>query len=133
MHDGTTHFEGCWETGRDHYECALLKIEELQQRYEGLDFLWLCAFRYCLGRMSYVVGEFCDLLPNYWNLISHSVRNTILYELEQAIKEDEKDRSINNDVIIKKLPLGMEYDRISWLKLFTKLKNLEARSYNEAT
>ena len=25
----TTHYEGCWDSGPKHYECALLKIKQL--------------------------------------------------------------------------------------------------------
>lgn len=30
MDDGTTHYNGCWESGVRHYNCALIHINELE-------------------------------------------------------------------------------------------------------
>ena len=32
----TTHYEGCWDSGPKHYECALLEVKKLQREWVGL-------------------------------------------------------------------------------------------------
>ena len=49
------------------------------------DTLWLGAFRYYLGRQTYAVSEFCELLERKWEMLPASTRNLILREIKQAI------------------------------------------------
>ena len=32
----TTHYEGCYDSGPKHYECALLEVKKLQREWVGL-------------------------------------------------------------------------------------------------
>lgn len=32
----TTHYEGCYDGGPKHYECALLEVKKLQREWVGL-------------------------------------------------------------------------------------------------
>ena len=32
----TTHYEGCWDSGPRHYECALLEVKRLRREWVGL-------------------------------------------------------------------------------------------------
>ena len=32
----TTHYEGCWDGGPRHYECALLEVKRLRREWVGL-------------------------------------------------------------------------------------------------
>ena len=32
----TTHYEGCWDSGPRHYECALLEVKKLRRELVGL-------------------------------------------------------------------------------------------------
>jgi hypothetical protein len=32
----TTHYEGCWDSGAKHYECALLEVKRSRREWVGL-------------------------------------------------------------------------------------------------
>jgi len=66
------------------------------------DILLFCAFRYALGRKTYVVGTIVDILKNNWNSISPSQRK--LY------KEEIRDAITNNRA-------GMDMDVDEWNKI----------------
>ena len=36
MTAGTTHYDGCWDSGPKHYECALLEVKKLRREWVGL-------------------------------------------------------------------------------------------------
>ena len=37
MNDGTTHWHGCWDSGRSHYWCAVVEIEQLKAEMAKFD------------------------------------------------------------------------------------------------
>jgi hypothetical protein len=59
----------------------------------------ICAFRYCLGRATYVVGECCDYLACVWHRLSPHTQHLILNEITEALQRDRA---------------GMEQDRQAW-------------------
>ena len=68
------------------------------------------AFRYCLGRMSYAVGEFCEYATAY-------IRQHDLELMEKEITDaDEKDKE---DATTTRFcsRLGWDCDRADWLRL----------------
>lgn len=74
--------------------------------------LWVGAFRYYLGRMTYAVGEFCWLLINQWPELPEMVRILIQRDLEEAFERDDKLRQ-NGPYT----PLGADCDRAEWEKV----------------
>ncbi len=74
-------------------------------------FMVIGAFRYALGRMTYVVEECCDWLCYNWSGLAEGVQNIIKKELEAAFDSDDW-YSINHVTGIR--PLGMHYDRSQW-------------------
>lgn len=64
--------------------------------------LWIGAFRYYLGRTSYAVDNFCQLLVKEWNNLDETIQYCIEKELEYAF--------VNN-------LLGMQCDITSWQKV----------------
>lgn len=70
-------------------------------------FAVVAAFRYCLGRKTYVVQECADWLVDIWNDLDVGVQSLIQKELEQAFWHD--DYGPNGPP-----HLGMEYDRKEW-------------------
>lgn len=74
--------------------------------------LWLGSFRYYLGRQSYAVSDFCDLLVSQWNSIPDRCKVLIRKELNDAfIKDDEMRADPGRSSYY---PLGMDMDRRQW-------------------
>jgi hypothetical protein len=75
--------------------------------------LWLGAFRYYCGRMTYAVGDFCDMLIAEWPNLPERVRNLIAEELEAKFRIDDQMRATGSSYC----PLGQQCDRKSWEKV----------------
>ena len=68
------------------------------------------SFRYCLGRMSYAVGDWCQWCRGNWQDIPENEKAIIKRELEDAFEMDDRARA--EDWSYK--PLGMDMDRREW-------------------
>jgi hypothetical protein len=82
--------------------------------------LWIGAFRYYLGRMSYAVGNFCDLLMAHWPALNGRVKALIQRELDEAFKQDDEMRYDGKEY----LPLGHDCDRAQWERVRYMLAQL---------
>ncbi len=49
--------------------------------------MMIAAFRYCLGRKTYIVSACVDWLLQYWNEIDDQTKKLILEEIEEAIEK----------------------------------------------
>jgi hypothetical protein len=75
-----------------------------------------CAFRYCLGRMTYVVSDCCDWLRERWPACGSEFRSLVKKEIDEAIvREDEHIASLGRHIGCT--ALGMEMDSKSWREL----------------
>ena len=78
------------------------------------------AFRYCLGRMTYIVNECADWIISNWENFHPGTRVLIKRELEEAfIKDDDmrlEQSSITDGAFARAfyLPLGQDCDRRQW-------------------
>lgn len=72
--------------------------------------LWLGSFRYYLGRCTYAVSDFCQLLIQEWGNINPHCQRLIQKELENAFVRDDMDRLDKEEF----LPLGDDCDRKNW-------------------
>lgn len=79
--------------------------------------LWLGAFRYYLGRQTYAVSDFCELLAQEWSNLDSHTQTLILKELREAIKDDDEDRLKDKGFH----RLGDDCDRVEWLMLLQKV------------
>ena len=70
----------------------------------------IAATRYCLGRMTYIVGDCADWLIKIWPVLSESTRNIIKRDIEEAFKLDDEDREAGR----KWKRLGHDCDRQQW-------------------
>ena len=61
-------------------EQLILDFDDVNQ-----DILMVCAFRYALGRRTYVVGSICDILKANWNRMSPIRREFYKNEIREAI------------------------------------------------
>lgn len=65
----------------------------------------MCAFRYCLGRMTYTVSHCVQYLIDNWELLEQNDKNLITKEIREAIRTKSA---------------GMETDVIEWSRLLQK-------------
>ena len=72
------------------------------------------AFRYALGRMSYVVGDTVDWLIENWGDVPDQAKRVIRNELQSEIQRDNENRADG----AKFFALGMDCDRAEWVKLY---------------
>ncbi len=71
--------------------------------------LWLGAFRYYCGRMTYAVSDFCSLLIKEWPNLPDNAKMFIQKELESMFERDDKYRPADQYA-----PLGGDSDRKEW-------------------
>lgn len=77
------------------------------------DLMVLAAFRYCVGRRSYIVHDCINWLIAYWPEFEDFIKNIIRNELEELFDEDDKFRSSNSGHPV----LGDNCDRVAWERL----------------
>ena len=70
----------------------------------------IAAFRYCLGRMTYIVGDCASWLIKTWPFLSVQTQNIIKRDLEEAFTRDDEDREAGRDF----KALGHDCDRAEW-------------------
>ena len=73
----------------------------------------IAAFRYCLGRMTYIVSDCCDWLIEQWPYFSEDTKSIIRRELDRAFGEDDAIRA-NPQSQYAYQPLGHDCDRAQW-------------------
>lgn len=76
------------------------------------DLMAVAAFRYCLGRRTYIVGDCAEWLIEQWPNISDNAKAIIKRDLEYAFLSDDETRATGVDTFFK--PLGMDCDREQW-------------------
>ncbi|AOG23427.1 hypothetical protein [Acidovorax sp. RAC01] len=77
------------------------------------DLMALCAFRYCLGRMTYISGVCADWLVAKWADIPPHAQALIRKELDETFRRDDEDRATNEPF----KALGWDCDRDAWEKV----------------
>lgn len=76
--------------------------------------LWVGACRYYLGRRTYAVGNFCELLRRCWPDIDSDARAIIKRDVDMEFGDDERRRQQGD---VQHLPLGDNCDREEWIKV----------------
>lgn len=72
----------------------------------------ICAVRYALGRMSYIVGVVCDYVAVKQPELSKECINIIIRDIEEELKRYHDAGQT----------LGMECDERTWVRLLERLK-----------
>lgn len=72
--------------------------------------LWVGATRYHLGRMTYAVHDFCDLLIRQWGNLPERAQWIIKRDVGEAFDRDDEAREEGRDY----KPLGHDCDRAAW-------------------
>lgn len=111
-----------WRRGSDSIDASSarelgLNIDfacEVLDAMSGHDHLMvIAAFRYCLGRMTYIVGDCADWLIKTWPLLSDQTKAIIKRDLEEAFARDDEDREAGRDC----KALGHDCDRSEWSRV----------------
>lgn len=89
--------------------------------------IYFYAFRYCLGRMSYAVDDFCKEATRRIRDIGTHELTMMDREITEAQQKDDEDDKDGVDAMFHRL--GMACDRADWLKLRETIrKELERRN-----
>ena len=78
------------------------------------DLMVMAAFRYCLGRRTYIVSHCVEWFIKHWDNLESGTRYRIERELCEEIVSDNRAREREADY----LPLGDDCDRESWVRLY---------------
>lgn len=73
----------------------------------------MAAFRYCMGRMTYIVGDCERWIFANWENFPANVRALIQREVEEEIKRDDEVRERGDQY----KPLGWDCDRAAWIRV----------------
>ena len=76
--------------------------------YDGL--MAIAAFRYCLGRMTYIVGDCERWIFANWDNFPPNIRKLIQRDLEEEFARDDEARERG----AAHKPLGHDCDRAAW-------------------
>ena len=87
----------------------------------------MCAFRYCLGRRTYVVSECAEWLTAIWGDLPDGARNLIHAELREAFKEDGEARNTG-----RAYRIGSDCDREEWSRLLSFIEGQEKCQSNSS-
>ena len=82
--------------------------------------IYFCAFRYCLGRMTYIVSNYCAEATVKIRKITDHYLLLLEKELLEAILEDDRQRANGERYKV----LGWDCDRNDWVK-FSKVVSAE--------
>lgn len=91
-------------------------LEELRRDAETTaawgrdDLMALAAVRYCIGRMTHIVGDCVDWLIDQWPNFGESIKRTILRDVREAMARDDEDRAEGRE----HRTLGGDCDRAEW-------------------
>lgn len=72
--------------------------------------LWLGSFRYHVGRQTYAVADFCEMLIQQWATLPAHCQNLIRSDLEEEFTHDDNDRVDGSKI----KALGHDCDRSEW-------------------
>jgi hypothetical protein len=74
------------------------------------DLMAISAVRYCLGRMTYIVGYCSEWLICVWPNLKPSAQAVIKRDIEEAFSRDDEDRAEGRE----HKTLGHDCDREQW-------------------
>ena len=84
------------------------------EKLYGRDHLMVvAAVRYCIGRMTYIVGDCADWIIANWNEWPQNTQESIKRDLEEAFARDDEDRESGRDC----KSLGHDCDRAEWSRV----------------
>ena len=86
------------------------------------DLMVVAAFRYCLGRRTYIVSHCVDWCIKNWDKFEERSRICIKRDLQSEIESDDRSRANPNR---DWYPLGDNCDREQWIKLMSFIQKYD--------
>jgi len=84
-----------------------------EQAWGWEELMVIAAFRYCLGRRTYIVETCAEWIVKMWPVFSKGNRMLIVRDLEEAFREDDRQRAEGD----RYKTLGDDCDRRAWEKV----------------
>ena len=81
-----------------------------EQAWGWNDLMVIAAFRYCMGRQTYIVQACADWLIDIWPMLNENNRAVIQRDLEREFELDDAARAAKDNY----KPLGWDCDRKDW-------------------
>lgn len=78
--------------------------------HSHLHIIVISAFRYTLGRMSYVPSMFCEFVKEQWSVLPENTKQILIRELETEVKRNDEQKNDDNFISL----LGHPYDVKQW-------------------
>ena len=94
-------------------------IQNLLMAWGRDEMMVVAAFRYCLGRRTYIVNDCAEWLIANWQTFSDKTREVIQRDLEEEFVRDARDRAESS----KYPALGMDMDRQQWERVRALWRN----------
>lgn len=94
-------------------KCRKLIDMTRQDAFGDHGLMVVAAFRYCLGRRTYIVSDCSKWLIKQWEHLPENVKHIIKRELDVAFLDDNEARLVNDNY----KPLGDDCDRAEWEKV----------------
>lgn len=79
----------------------------------------IAAFRYCLGRRTYIVGDCADWLCEQWPSLPRNVQSGIERDLRKEFARDDEARAAGHEF----KPLGHDCDRREWQRVLDVIES----------
>lgn len=83
------------------------------QAWGGGGLMAVAAYRYCIGRMTYIPDICADWICNVWPHLPENVRELIKRDAEEVFSRDDAARERGET----HLPLGHDCDRATWERI----------------
>lgn len=84
-----------------------------EQAWGWNELMVIAAFRYCLGRRTYIVETCADWIVKMWPVFDEKSRAIIKRDLEESFRDDDRHRAAGDTF----KSLGDDCDRRAWEKV----------------
>jgi hypothetical protein len=84
--------------------------------------LWHHSYRYCVGRMTYAVTDYCNMFLEHFDNVPYDAKKLILRDLKDEFERDNWSRDTGSSYAH---PLGHNCDRAAWQNVLNKLVEWE--------
>lgn len=81
-----------------------MNVENIDINVEDLEILLMSSMRYAMGRQTYIVGETCGIIKQYWKTVRGNCKTVLRRDLTEAIDRVKRAGGF----------LGADFDHAKW-------------------